>query len=62
MSLYSFEEICEGCLYAHWHIACSDCYESSPRFCHCELHAEEEVNHMCNGCYYKRIEEVRNES
>lgn len=51
MSLYSLEEICQSCIYAHWH-HCKKCY-SPPLFCHCDKHKEKEVSYSENCCAYK---------
>jgi hypothetical protein len=48
LSLYSFEEICEKCENAVWH-DCPDCY-SKHKFCHCEIHAEEQASAIHGEC------------
>jgi hypothetical protein len=43
MSLYSFEEICEGCNNAVFHSCCE-------KFCHCTLNLTQDANGMDNTC------------
>jgi hypothetical protein len=54
MSLYSFEEICQGCTNVKWH-SCPNCYGGEPRFCHCEIHAEESADHSTGKCGFHRV-------
>lgn len=53
MSLFTYEEICEGCKFANWHI-CPYCYYTEPKFCHCEIHAESNLSHISKTCKYKK--------
>lgn len=46
MSLYSFEEICEGCRFAVFH-KCEKCIQQKT-FCHCSEGNHESVDH-CEG-------------
>jgi len=49
MSLYSLEEICEGCLYARWH-SCDKCYGGGKRFCHCMMDSESQTDSIRGRC------------
>lgn len=57
--LYSFEEICDGCVLAHWH-DCVNCF-GGRSFCHCEEHHERSVDCVRGECEEKTLE-WRNES
>ncbi len=48
MSLYSHEEICEGCTKAVFHECCS-------KFCHCEDNHEQSTNGYDGTCEYREI-------
>ncbi len=48
MSLFTFEDICAGCKFAHWH-SCPKC-SGLPHFCHCEINAEYKIDFSSKGC------------
>ena len=47
MSLYSAEEICEGCTHAHFHKCCG-C------FCHCKIYSDGHSNGTTGKCDDKK--------
>lgn len=47
MSLYSYEEICEGCEYAVFHECCNS-------FCHCKDDATDQANCYNGKCLNKK--------
>lgn len=55
MSLYSFEEVCNECIYSHWHF-CDECYGSG-KFCHCEENHENSISFTRGECEYKEIKD-----
>ena len=58
MSLYSMEEICEGCDHAHWH-GCNKCHSWRRKsFCHCASNAEEHINGCDGTCPFKMVDGV----
>ncbi len=65
MSLFTFEEICEGCINAMWH-GCGQCYQKwvgrgiGHSFCHCKINAEQNLNHCHSNCDFKRLPIDRN--
>lgn len=49
MSLYSHEEICVNCVFAHFYDCCNT-------FCYCEEGHENDVNGSNGTCKYKDVE------
>lgn len=47
MSLYSKEEICEGCVYGIFHKCCN-------KFCKCSQNHENDANPMSGRCKFKK--------
>jgi len=58
MSLFTLDEICEGCMKSQWHIRCMDCFRESSRFCHCEDGHENQVSYTTGKCEYKKLQGV----
>ena len=54
MSLYTHEEICEGCVNAIFHECCN-------KFCHCIIDAEGDVN-CYNGTCESKVNKEDNET
>ena len=52
MSMYSMEEICDGCQYAAWH-SCHHCFNSERHFCRCMINHELDVSHLFKICEFK---------
>jgi hypothetical protein len=46
MSLYTHEEICEGCISAIWHYCCE-------KFCSCTLNHKEDCDFYKGKCFHK---------
>ena len=55
MSLFSHNEICEGCIHAVFHTCCNN-------FCRCKEGHEQEVDHIKCECEYKSEEEKEEEN
>ena len=51
--LYSLEQICKGCrhLVTHFCALCTD----GPRFCHCEIDKDGNVDFTLDKCSFKSI-------
>jgi len=53
MSLYSMEEICEGCIHGVWHRCCGT-------FCHCEGQCQDDdtgISFTSGTCDFKEVKE-----
>ena len=53
MSLFTHEEVCDGCRHANWHEPCAACYERHRRFCSCEIDVAELVNCYRGTCAFR---------
>lgn len=46
MSLYSQEEICDGCYFSKFHTCCN-------KFCKCIIDKEDQLDYITGKCAYK---------